>query len=563
MNFKTITSAGKNYLIQNGFKFRETRTLTNGTISWRCCNKDCSSTMKTDGKKTIIIDPKISHNHKALYTSPSLPASTTPRSHHRTPALTANTTLPASTPPPPPTPDSAPTPELIDENAALKDQLAKLQVEMESVLNHSIESDLRLTQYTTDIFSCNRTLTQKNDQSIQTEPSTTNTENKYLKEIHKLNSTIELQQKELDNARNKITTLESELNLKLNCKTCEILKQETTNMISTIRNLELNIKQIENKTQTPPAASRNSTIPLQNSFELLAEESEIEPEFKTVSKKKRKGTNKNVVLPKNKKSKLPTKKNKMHTHKIPFKNITVLGDSHARNLAALTSERTSHYTTVTGTCKPSAGLLNIAPTSTPPPQHCYVILAGTNDVAAGRQNIIYRHLEGVLKSCVKTSRVLVSAIPTRYDLPRRSPIHNTVALVNSFMEELCKRHEGVEFLDLSGLSRDHFTAHGLHLRTKGKQLVADVIVERLALMKPPPLQAKPDTKTPRKPLSSVPGRPQTLRHESFAAAARSPVQPSPEDTNLAKPSCSRQTLPEIPKSQQNFLGNPLLSPVQN
>ncbi|KAG8274774.1 hypothetical protein J6590_100326 [Homalodisca vitripennis] len=121
-----------------------------------------------------------------------------------------------------------------------------------------------------------------------------------------------------------------------------------------------------------------------------------------------------------------------------------------------------------------------------PPDHCCVLLAGTNDVAAGKQDIIFSKLEKIVKDCCSSSALLVLSLPTRHDLPSDSPFHQTTALVNNYIANLCIRYEGAEMLDISNMNRSHFTPHGLHLRASGKQLLADLVLQRIAGMMPRP-----------------------------------------------------------------------------
>ncbi|KAG8269404.1 hypothetical protein J6590_108110, partial [Homalodisca vitripennis] len=163
---------------------------------------------------------------------------------------------------------------------------------------------------------------------------------------------------------------------------------------------------------------------------------------------------------------------------------------HARGLAAYVQKAISYKTNVTGLCKPGAGLLEVAPTSVPPAGHCYVLLAGTNDVATGSQHIIFKHMETVLENCSKHSKVLISPLLPRHDLPSSSPIHDTVALVNNFIQELCDRHEGTSMIDISDIHRHHFTPHGLHLTDSGKRLLSCQIVKGLMSIPLRPTQSR-------------------------------------------------------------------------
>ncbi|KAG8282197.1 hypothetical protein J6590_041597 [Homalodisca vitripennis] len=73
--------------------------LRDGSISWRCTKKDCSSWVKTDSKKSKLLSEKQEHEHGAQYNSPALPSSTPlPRTRAAPPAAAWVSVSPASTP---------------------------------------------------------------------------------------------------------------------------------------------------------------------------------------------------------------------------------------------------------------------------------------------------------------------------------------------------------------------------------------------------------------------------------------------------------------------------------
>lgn len=68
MPFKVVESAGRQYLILDQYKFRYSTKQADGTLSWRCCAKDCKSWDKTDCDQTKI---KVIHKHKAQCSNPA------------------------------------------------------------------------------------------------------------------------------------------------------------------------------------------------------------------------------------------------------------------------------------------------------------------------------------------------------------------------------------------------------------------------------------------------------------------------------------------------------------
>ncbi|KAG8313672.1 hypothetical protein J6590_002144 [Homalodisca vitripennis] len=84
-----------------------------------------------------------------------------------------------------------------------------------------------------------------------------------------------------------------------------------------------------------------------------------------------------------------------------YKGVIIRGDSHARHIAGLVSDLTAPGTSVDGVCLPGAKLLDVLnsdQTSPRPGTRCEVLIAGTNDLAVGKQQNIYRHLETYITS---------------------------------------------------------------------------------------------------------------------------------------------------------------------
>ncbi|KAG8309386.1 hypothetical protein J6590_087385 [Homalodisca vitripennis] len=262
--------------------------------------------------------------------------------------------------------------------------------------------------------------------------------------------------------------------------------------------------------------------------------------------------------------KIPKRKPDQPSIVLLFKNTTVIGDSHARGLAAYVQKAISFKTNVTGLCKPGAGLLEVAPTSVPPSWHCYVLLAGTNFLATGSQHIIFKHMETILENCSKHPKMLISTLLPRHDLPSSCLIHGTVALVNKFIQELSDRHEGTSMIDISDIHRHHFTPHGLQLTDSGKGRLSCQIVKGLMSFPLRPTQSRrpvevtrssEDTTMPPASNPAIPIHPKTLPHESYADAVK--------DSGKQPNSPAQLTNSTNTDNKPIFLGNPLSTTNQN
>ncbi|KAG8271045.1 hypothetical protein J6590_070855 [Homalodisca vitripennis] len=195
----------------------------------------------------------------------------------------------------------------------------------------------------------------------------------------------------------------------------------------------------------------------------------------------------------------------------PFLHQKHHGDSHGRDIAELVQSMAGSKTD-----------------ATPPPGSCYVIIAGTNDLAARHQNNIYRYLELCITAKLKTAKVIVSTLPHRHDLPTDHPINKETELVNAYIEELCARHSGAVVLDVNLIGRDAFTRHGMHLKTKSKRLLAKHRIHCMqdlghipgAAPSSPPIDNRRQSSASRQSSSAGVTEPRTLPYETFADAVK-------------------------------------------
>ncbi|KAG8307912.1 hypothetical protein J6590_010351 [Homalodisca vitripennis] len=125
------------------------------------------------------------------------------------------------------------------------------------------------------------------------------------------------------------------------------------------------------------------------------------------------------------------------------------GDRYVRHLIGLVRQRVSQSTRVGGTCKPGAKLLTVTDSSLPPPGSCYVLFAGTNDVAADDSYTIFEHLERQLTARLSSSAVIVSTVPHRHDLSMYHAVNQSIAL-----EELSVRYKGIEVLNFNEIEEN-------------------------------------------------------------------------------------------------------------
>lgn len=260
-----VSKTGRDVIIFNKHKYRQCYKVKNGDIVFRCLGRTCKAFVKTNTEKTGIFDINESHSGPHPITMRALtPTQHTPGRYRESPNVRAVLEHSILTPSSAQatndmtTPSqgnglktSSPTLELarqpqqgepstlrVDaENAKLKEQLAILTERLNCVLDHTVESDTRLLQYTNEIFPVNTShCTPCGEAPVvdcavqceldctknsQCEMSILRKENENLKtELRKCSSDLHV--KELENAslKNKTQELENELNMVKSSANC-------------------------------------------------------------------------------------------------------------------------------------------------------------------------------------------------------------------------------------------------------------------------------------------------------------------------------------------------------
>ncbi|KAG8243945.1 hypothetical protein J6590_033976 [Homalodisca vitripennis] len=88
--------------------------------------------------------------------------------------------------------------------------------------------------------------------------------------------------------------------------------------------------------------------------------------------------------------------------------------------------------------------------------------------------------------CGVTSRMVVSTLPHRHDLPRCHHINQEAEVVNCYIEELY-----AVILDFNQISRSVFKSHELHLKQSSKHLLAELLIDCMRRINRPNLRTPP------------------------------------------------------------------------
>lgn len=199
-----VTKNGKDAIIFNKHKYRECYSVKNGDLVWRCLGKNCKASIRTNKDKTGIFSANESHTGPHPVTmrtltptrqqlksslqsptptgvvdspliAPDEPASTPVSTHMTAPTQGEKQVTVLST--------SDNTGESEDnlslkkaeaQNSELKEQLMEMTERFRCVMDHTIENDTRLLQYTNEIFSSNtsRCMTPDNEPTTSAECAT-------------------------------------------------------------------------------------------------------------------------------------------------------------------------------------------------------------------------------------------------------------------------------------------------------------------------------------------------------------------------------------------------------
>jgi hypothetical protein len=194
------------------------------------------------------------------------------------------------------------------------------------------------------------------------------------------------------------------------------------------------------------------------------------------------------------------KRYEVRTRGVPGKRkqkIIIIGDSHAKGCAATITHNLRRTFEVTGYVKTGMGLeeiTNIARKEIDEltKKDMVVFWGGANNIAKNESQKGLIHTSNFVKQRKHTNIIIVSA-PKRYDLSTMSCVNSEVTTYN---RKLHKRMKMVGYVKILGsdVQKEHFTRHGLHMNTVGKELMAqritDHIRQTLLVRETPPIILK-------------------------------------------------------------------------
>lgn len=174
------------------------------------------------------------------------------------------------------------------------------------------------------------------------------------------------------------------------------------------------------------------------------------------------------------------KKNKGEAYK--YHKIVLIGDSHVRGLTEKVKDNLNDSFNLIGITKPNANIEAITSA-----QHLFtdnlvkkdfiIFCGGTRDISSNDSS---RGLRSIINLAQRTSNtnVIILEVPHRFDLPHSSCVNIERKLFNNKLQNRMSTFRHVKVLKVSS-DRSHYTTHGLHFNKRGKNQMANNIVNEI------------------------------------------------------------------------------------
>ena len=163
-------------------------------------------------------------------------------------------------------------------------------------------------------------------------------------------------------------------------------------------------------------------------------------------------------------------------------NVLIVGDSHARGSAPLLQLNLGKDYAVSSFIKPGAQMKDITTTAKEErkslkSEDLLVILGGSNNISKNNMREATSNVSDLVKGSIDTNIVLINA-PHRHDLIPESCVNKEVWNYNRLMRKVAKLNTNVQFLEVD-LDRSHFTRHGMHMDSKGKDILSQQLAKQI------------------------------------------------------------------------------------
>jgi hypothetical protein len=158
--------------------------------------------------------------------------------------------------------------------------------------------------------------------------------------------------------------------------------------------------------------------------------------------------------------------------------ILFLGDSHVRGMAAKLQHNLDDEYSVQGQVKPSADLTAILASGVNDVKEfskkdLVIVWGGTKDVSRNESDKGLIQIRNFVNNNAHTN-IIVMNLPYRFDLEPTSCVNHETRVFNRKLGKQVKACNHVRALEMN-FERDHYTRHGLHLNTKGKDYTTNAL----------------------------------------------------------------------------------------
>lgn len=150
--------------------------------------------------------------------------------------------------------------------------------------------------------------------------------------------------------------------------------------------------------------------------------------------------------------------------------ISVVGDSHARDVAYILGTRNGEFVSAFGVTKPNATfshLKNDIRKLGASPSEYLVVCAGANNAYNGHLQEVFDNYEEILMS-TKSKKVFVVGVPFRRDVSLHNEINWNILNINIFLNDISAANDRFEFIDIGVYPERFLSKDGVHLNYRGK-----------------------------------------------------------------------------------------------
>jgi hypothetical protein len=152
--------------------------------------------------------------------------------------------------------------------------------------------------------------------------------------------------------------------------------------------------------------------------------------------------------------------------------FVILGDSHARGIASELLQQSNHQISATGYVKPNAGLAELlrmakSDLNKLSRMDAVIVIGGSNDIGKTELNT---NLTSIVKflDVLQHTNVIIAELLVRYDTGATPWIYEQIKQYNKKLGKVTKSQKQAKLIRIT-TDRKHYTKHGLHLNSRGKE----------------------------------------------------------------------------------------------